>query len=162
MIKSITFKSRKNKKSRFESVLILTGQGLSMVDTSHPCAKTIEEFIEFVTGRQSSKNSEVEIVLGPPMRNKNNGKPDFLVVPAPGLLSSIGQLKLKFESLTGQEKKVLKYILRYFKQMEICKMLHISLNTEKTHRRVVHEKMQLKSFSELTDSERELLLRFTH
>ena len=103
MIKSITFKNRKNKKSRFESVLILTWQGLSMVDTSHPCAKTIEEFIEFVTGRQSSKNSEVEIVLGPPMRNKNNGKPDFLFVPAPGLLSSIGQLKLN--PLQGRKKR---------------------------------------------------------
>ena len=162
MIKSIAFRSRKNKKSRFETVLILTEQGLGLVDINHPSAKRVEDFIEFVTGRQSRKNSEVQIVLGPTHRNKSKRKPDFLFSPAPALLTSLGQLKLKYESLTGQEKMVLKYILRNFKQMEICKKLNITLNTEKTHRRVIHEKLHLKSFSEITDSERELLLRFTH
>ena len=41
-------------------------------------------------------------------------------------------------------------------------MLNIQLGTEKTYRKKVHEKMQIKDFSDLTDSDRDLLLKFTH
>ncbi len=163
MIKSITFKSRKNKKSRFETVLILTEHGLRMIDTAHDGAKNTDAFIEYVTRQHCHRNDLlVEISVQPVVIGKKKSKTDFRFIPLPALASFADELKKRYNSLTGQEKNVLKLILRNHKQQSICKTLNIALNTEKGYRRAVHEKMQIGNFSAISEVEREMLLKFTH
>ena len=163
MIKSITFKSRKNNKSRFETVLVITEHGLRMVNTNHPGAKNTEEFIEYLLKqKRGGRNSHAEILWQSPMIKKSKQQIDFPFFAAPAMNTSASELFERYQTLTGQEKKILKLILRNYRQKAICKKLNIQLGTEKTYRKKVHEKMEIKDFSDLTDCDRDLLLKFTH
>lgn len=163
MIKSITFKSRKNNKSRFETVLVITEHGLRMVNTNHPDAKNTEEFIEYLLKQnRGRRNSHAEILWQSPIIKKSKQQVDFPFFAAPAMNTSAYELFERYQTLTGQEKKILSFILRNYRQKAICKKLNIQLGTEKTYRKKVHEKMQIKDFSDLTDSDRDLLLKFTH
>lgn len=163
MIKSITFKSRKNKKSRFETVLIITEHGLRMIDTAYDGAKNTDAFIEYVTSHHCHRNDLlVEISVQPTLRGKMKSKTDFRFTDLPALSSFADELEKRYNLLTGQEKNVLKLILRNHKQQSICKTLNISLNTEKGYRKAVHEKTHIGDFSTISEIERILLLKFTH
>jgi FixJ family two-component response regulator len=96
------------------------------------------------------------------MKSKSKSQTDFRFADAPVMNTSASELFERYQTLTGQEKKILKLILRNYRQKAICKMLNIQLGTEKTYRKKVHEKMEIKDFSDLTDSDRDLLLKFTH
>ena len=163
MIKSITFKSRKNNKSRFETILVITEHGLSLIDTNHPGAKNTDAFIEYLLKqKRGGRNSQAEILLQSQTKKKSKSQTDFRFVAAPAMNTSASELFERYQTLTGQEKRILKLILRNYRQKVICRLLNIQLGTEKTYRKKVHEKMQIKDFSDLTDSDRDLLLKFTH
>ncbi len=163
MIKSITFKSSKNKKSSFEAVLVITEHGLRMIDTNHPGAENTDTFINYLL-RQKRRglNSQAEILWQITENDERKDLTDFRFSPVPAMNTAASELFDRYQTLAGQEKKILSFFLRNYKQKAICRLLNIQLGTEKKYRKKVHEKMQINEFSDITDSDRDLLLKFTH
>ncbi len=164
MIKNITLKNRKNSKCKFETCLILTEHALKMINPTGEYSKNLEAFIDYlILLSKSPQNVQVEILYQHPKQKKNaKGKNFRFATSFPAPVARENDWKLKYDSLTGQEGKVFSFILRNFKQQQICRSLNIKLNTEKGYRKTVHQKMQVADFAAINDQDRDLLLRFTH
>jgi hypothetical protein len=162
MVRSITIKHRLNATSKFETCLVLTEHALKMLQEKNPHCRSAEALIDYLfTFCKAPENFQAEI-LYQPSKSKKNLPTSFGIEDAFIFPIKESEWLLRIRRLTGQEKKVFSFIIRNYKQHQICEILNIKLNTEKGYRKLVHEKMEVSDFSAISDIDRDLLLRFTN
>jgi DNA-binding NarL/FixJ family response regulator len=164
MIRKIIVKNRKNSKSDFETNFILTEHALEAVNSGHEHAANLKSLIDhLISFSKTPHNVQVEIVYRISKDLKNNLKKNYKISDRiiPGF-SIESKWRRTYDSLTGQEKEILNFILRNFKQRQICEKLNIKLNTEKSYRKSIYRKIGISDLSSLSDWERETLLHFAN
>jgi len=162
MIRSITFKHRKSSKREYETCLVFTEHALKLIDKDHQF-ENVQDFIDYLldfTKVPGNSLAEISYQLPKKVKGKwNINAPFNLPIET---CSVQKEWQKKYLTLTYQEKKIFDFILRNYKQKQICQALNIKVNTEKGYRKAVHMKMEISDFSKISDSDRELLLRFAY
>ena len=162
MIRSITFKHRKSSTKEYETCLVFTDFALRLIHKDHQF-ENIQDFIDYLLDfSKVPSNSIAEISYQLPKKAKGKWKISAGVNMPIETCSAKKEWQKKYLTLTEQEKKIFDFILRNYKQKQICQALNIKVNTEKGYRKAVHMKMEISDFSKISDSDRELLLRFAH
>jgi len=131
-----------------------------MIHPNGVYTSNIETLINHLSSFSKNPNNVQFEVIYRSLKNQNDNFPESKIFPIPIAIEL--EWRRKYAILTVREREILSLILKNYKQQQICLKLNIKLNTQKKYRKILHQKIGISDFSQLTDIEREIIFRFAN